>query len=64
VTTAVAAPAVAEIRGQLDLLFDQAPFTAAPPPPPPVWRADAAPPGWPFVGLPPRAFKVIIADPP
>jgi N6-adenosine-specific RNA methylase IME4 len=35
-----------------------------PPPPPPVWRAEDAPPDWPFAGLPPGAFKVIIADPP
>jgi MT-A70 len=62
----------AAMRGQLDLLFDQAPLTPVPvlppppppPPPPPVWRAEDAPPDWPFAGLAPRGFKVIIADPP
>jgi N6-adenosine-specific RNA methylase IME4 len=66
---------VAEMRGrQLALLLeqaDQAPLTEAPAPPPPppsppppVWRAEDAPPDWPFAGLPPRSFKAIIADPP
>jgi N6-adenosine-specific RNA methylase IME4 len=65
---------VAEMRGrQLALLLeqaDQAPLTEAPAPPPPpsppppVWRAEDAPPDWPFVGLPPGVFKAIIADPP
>jgi hypothetical protein len=49
---------------QLDMLLDEAPLAAATPPPPPVWRPEDVPADWPFIGLPPRAFKVIIADPP